>query len=127
MKRYLLLSIPFLLFACGKEPLVDVTSDMVGSWKHYTTAADYHIIRIYDDGQGVLEWYNADGLTKTTPQREWYIKDNRIYFGKAAFNGELYDIDEYPQTAAAEIINGKDTIYVGEQYCILDGSYYRGL
>ena len=118
-------AIVFLLFsACSKDPLTDHTDQMQGSWKHYTSETDYHVIYIYADGMGKLEWYNEKGLTKETKEREWKIKDNRIYFGNAAFNGEFYDITDYPSLTGAEILNGHDTIPAGGRYCQLDKSYY---
>ncbi len=124
MKNSLPILLLILLSSCGKEPLLDVTDQMQGSWKHYTTETDYTVVYIYTDGNGRLEWYNDQGLTKDTKEREWLIKDNRIYFGKVAFNGEFFDISEFPKTGGAEIINGYDTIPSGGRYCLLDDSYY---
>lgn len=114
-----------ILFAsCGKESLIEQTTQLQGTWKHYTSETNYHLVYIYTNGMGKLEWYNEKGLTKETKEREWKIKDNRIYFGSAAFNGELYDVTDYPSTAGSEIINGLDTIPAGGRYCLLDKSYY---
>ncbi len=110
--------------SCGKEPLMDVSTEMAGTWTHYSNETDHHILYINADGTGKLEWYNDDGLYKDTKVRDWYFKDNTMYFGKTSFNGELYDIIDYPVTAGSGFSNYYDTIPPGARYCILDDVYY---
>ena len=103
---------------------MDVSSDMAGTWTHYTNETDHHVLYINADGTGKLEWYNNNGLHQDTKIRDWYIKDNRMYFGKVTFNGEFYDIEQYPITAGSGFSNYYDSIPASSRYCILNDVYY---
>lgn len=124
MRNLLLIVIVLSLTGCKKELLLDKAPSMIGTWVHYSAPNTFHIIIVKEDGTGRLEWYNEGGLYKDTPYRDWYYKDNTMYFGKVALNGELYDIIEYPKTAGSTFENNFDVIPAGSRYCILENVYY---
>ncbi len=124
MRLILILSIIVLLQSCKKEPVLDSAPSLVGSWIHYSDNDAWHIIHIESNGEGTMEWYRNDKIFKDTKTRPWYVKDNTLYFGKATFNGELYDIIEYPILNSIESIQNLDTLKSGKEYMILDDLYY---
>lgn len=113
-----------LLLGCAKTPVLEASDVMVGTWKHFYGVRNSHTIYIYDNGSGKMEWEDNAEVSKGTKVREWYLEDNILYFGKGAFNGESYVIDEYPQVAWEELIVYYDTIPETKKYLILDGNYY---
>jgi hypothetical protein len=126
MKPIFLLSLFLMLLisACNKTPILDASTSMVGVWVHYTDNEDAHHIIIQSNGEGFMEWYIADKLSKQTKVRKWYLDNNILSFGKAAFNGESYTIEEYPMLSNTEEIIYYDTLYEGQRYILLDGIYY---
>ena len=124
MRWMILFCFSVLLLGCNKDPLLEAAPSMVGTWTHYSNVTDHHIIYINDDGSGKLEWYNDKGLYKETKERDWYIKENTLYFGKASFDGQLYRINDFPTTCTAGFANYYDSIPTGARYCKLDDVYY---
>ncbi|WP_070136757.1 hypothetical protein [Crocinitomix algicola] len=124
MKNILVFSVVIILFSCSKTPLLEQTDDLVGIWKHYNSKKHAHVLIISEDGSGKIEWEESGQIVKATKERDWYIKGNTLFFGKASFNGERYTVDEYPQVAWDEMINYYDTIHETKKYIILDGNYY---
>lgn len=112
------------LVSCKKEKLVDAAPSLVGTWKHYSATANWHIIEIYDNGEGKLQWYVDGKLEKFTKVRTWYMEDNTIYFGKLALNGELYEVIDFPAISGAEVIENYDTLKVGKRFMRLDDGYF---
>lgn len=97
---------------------------MEGSWIHFSSLTEAHRIVIKADGSGAMEWLKDGKVNRGTKSRDWYLKDNTLIFGKAAFNGESYEIDEYPTVTWTELIKYYDTIPEASRYIILDGHYY---
>lgn len=112
------------LFSCKKEPIHEAAPSMIGSWKHYSAEEDWHVIHVYEDGNGAMEWYRNNKLYKDTKTRPWLMKGNTMHFGKVALNGELYDIEAYPDSASTEFIVNHDTIPALTRFVILDGFHY---
>lgn len=119
---FLLLSI--LIISCKKETVQDAAPSLIGNWKHYSAQSDWHIIHINADGTGTMEWYANGELLEITKSRTWYFKDNTIYFGKIAWNGELYEVLDFPSTSIAESIQLFDTLKAGKRFMKLDKGYY---
>lgn len=122
--RNLLIILAFCLSGCKKENVLDSAPSLVGHWKHFSAAEDWHIIRINEDGNGTMEWYIGGKLYRDTKARPWMMKDNTLYFGKAAFNGELYEVEEYPAKSGSESVVNFDTLKIGARFINLDGNYY---
>jgi hypothetical protein len=123
--RYLfLISVSCLLFSCKKEKVADGAPSLIGSWKHYSATDAWHIIHIYDDSQGQMEWYTNGKLYKDTKVRTWYLKENTIYFGKMALNGELYEVIDFPSISLAESIQLFDTLKAGKRFMKTEDGYY---
>lgn len=128
MKQLLPFAILAVIFlSCKKEKLMDAAPSLVGSWKHYTATDAWHIIHIYNNSEGQMEWYTNGKLYKDTKIRTWYIKGNVIHFGKVALNGELYEVIEYPATNSTEKIELFDTLYAGKKFMQLDKGFYTEL
>jgi hypothetical protein len=127
MRKFLFILGLTTILACEKTPLLEASESMVGNWEHFSGPDDSHRIIINEDGTGYMEWRHDGELTKSTKTRDWYIDDNILALGKAAFNGEQYEIDKYPKYTFDEIIKYYDTIPAGGVYIILDGNYYVGL
>ena len=122
----MLLLLPFLMFySCNKDPLVDTAPSLIGKWRTYDNEGVGEQIEIYENGNGVIKTYTLDVENTSTKERTWYIDDNELHFGKAAFNGEFYDIDAYPQTASFTLDMGIDSIVAGERYIVLDKKNYK--
>lgn len=124
MKLWISIGLLIIFSSCNKEPLLDASPALVGNWTHYTDAETWHTLHVNSDGNGTMEWYTNSKLNKDTKERPWLIKDNTLYFGKVSFNGELYDIDAYPQLSGSTTIENYDTLSAGERFIILDGFYY---
>ncbi|NOQ73399.1 MAG: hypothetical protein GQ574_15445 [Crocinitomix sp.] len=124
MRKLLFLLVVLVLTACAKTPLLDASEAMVGTWIHYNSETDAHRIIIKEDGTGSMEWIADGEVSRATKIREWYLDDNILSFGKAAFNGESYEIDKYPTFTWDEIINYYDTIQEATRYIKLDNYYY---
>ncbi len=124
MNKFLYFAFTFLIIGCSKTPLLESSEAMVGTWIHYTAENDAHRIIINEDGTGSMEWIANGEVSRATKVREWYLDDNILAFGKAAFNGESYEIDKYPTFTWDEIINYYDTIQESSRYIILDDYYY---
>lgn len=124
MNKFLYFAFIFLIVGCSKTPLLESSEAMVGTWIHYTAENDAHRIIINEDGTGSMEWIANGEVSRATKVREWYLDDNILAFGKAAFNGESYEIDKYPTFTWDEIINYYDTIQESSRYIILDDYYY---
>lgn len=127
MRFALIVSVLLIVISCKKEPLLDAAPSLVGKWKHYSAADDWHIIHIKEDGNGSMEWYIDGKLYRDTKERAWFMKDNILHFGKAAFNGELYEVQTYPSISGSTQIKNFDTLQAGRAYIILDGNYYVGM
>ena len=110
--------------SCKKEKVIDAAPSLVGNWKHYSDEGNYHIIEIYDNSEGKMQWYVDNELEKFTKVRTWYMDDNTIYFGKIALNGELYEVIDFPAVSGSEVIENFDTLKVGNRFMKLDQSYY---
>ena len=126
MKILAALVIGFLLVGCSKTPLLESTDALEGIWIHYTSEVNYHKIIINADGTGSMEWFVDNKKSRATKVRDWYLDDNFLSFGKAAFNGESYMIDKYPTFTWEELIKYYDTIPATSYYMILDDYYYVG-
>jgi len=124
MKYSILLFLIILFISCSKTPILESSEEMVGSWIHYSSEIKAHKIIINADGTGSIQWLENGDATKSTKIREWYLDDNTLAFGKAAFNGESYSVDKYPTFTWDEIIKYYDTIPGSSRYIILDGFYY---
>ena len=86
MKKVLfLLVVVTVLVGCSKTPVLEVSEDLVGEWRHYTGVGNSHLIIINDNGEGHMEWEVDGKISKTTKTRKWYLDDNILSFGKAAF------------------------------------------
>ena len=105
--------------------MLEASEALVGNWEHKTAFADAHQIIINENGEGYMVWVIDGKNSKQTKIRKWYLDNNQLNFGKAVFNGEFYEIDEYPTTAFTELINYYDTILKDQRYIILDGNYYK--
>lgn len=114
----------FLAVSCKKDKLVDEAPSLIGNWTHFETADSGEKIEIKENGFGSITLISNGTAASKTKEREWFVKDNELFFGKAAFNGEFYTIDEYPKIAANDFINFFDTINVGNRYIILNDRYY---
>lgn len=114
----------FLGFNCIKTPVIEASDAVVGDWIHYTSETEAHRINISEDGTGNIEWIVGDKTTRATKIREWYLDENVLSFGKVAFNGEAYGIEDYPQVAWEEMTNYYDTVPELSRYMILEGRYY---
>jgi hypothetical protein len=124
MRTIILFSFPMLLTACKKETLLESAPSLVGNWKHYSGDGDYHIIEIFDTGDGKMQWYVDNELEKYTKVRTWYMENNTIYFGKIALNGELYEVIDFPAVSGSETIENFDTLKVGKRFIRLEEGYY---
>lgn len=124
MRKIYLIAAIIALAACSKTPILEASDSMVGTWEHFTDEDDSHTIIINEDGTGHMEWQIDGTLSRSTKVRDWYLDDNVLSFGKAAFNGESYEIDDYPAVAWEEIIKYYDTIPELSRYIVLDGNYY---
>ena len=112
------------VLGCKKTPVLEASEDVVGDWMHYTSETEAHRLVVSADGKGYMERLVDGTASRATKVREWYLDDNVLAFGKAAFNGEAYEIEDYPQVAWEEIINYYDTVPELARYMILDGLYY---
>lgn len=113
-----------LFISCKKETVLDVAPSLIGTWKHYSDEDNWHIIYIFDNGDGRMEWFVDGEKADFTKTRTWYMKDNTIYFGKVALNGELYDVIDFPSTSSSESIINFDTLKVGKRFMQLDEGYF---
>ncbi|MBI3135629.1 MAG: hypothetical protein HYZ14_13205 [Bacteroidetes bacterium] len=114
-----------LLFcSCKKETVHTAAPSLVGTWKHYSAADAWHIIYIYADSQGKMEWYTNNELYKDSKVRTWYMKDNTIYFGKMALNGELYEVIDFPVVSPSQSIELFDTLKAGKRFIRTDKGCY---
>ena len=116
-----------LIVSCKKTPVLESSEAVVGEWIHYSSTSEAHQINIAADGTGNIEWIYDGAVTRATKIRDWYLTDNILSLGKAAFNGESYEIDSYPQVAWEEMIQYYDTIPELSRYMIIDGVYYTEL
>ena len=124
--RGMYLLLPFLLLlSCNKDPLTEAAPSLIGKWRTYDNEGVGEQVEIYENGNGVIKTFDFDKENTSTKERTWYIKDNELHFGKAAFNGEFYDIDAYPQTAGSILPMGIDSILPGERYTVLDERNYK--
>jgi len=110
--------------ACKKEKLNDVAPSLVGVWKHYSSENDWHILHIYDNSDGKIEWFTKGKLQKDTKVRTWYMKNNTIYFGKLALNGEFYEILSFPVVSTSTSVHLFDTLYSGKRFIELKAGKY---
>lgn len=124
MKLFSIIFLVFLLFACKKTPLNEVSDSFIGIWKHYLSKSDAHTIVVLADGTGYMTSTYEGKESKPTKTREWFLEDNELFFGKVTFNGESYEVDKYPTFAWNQIINLNDTVPAGKKYVILNGNYY---
>jgi hypothetical protein len=124
MNKLFSLTLILIFVGCAKTPLLEASESMVGTWIHYSSETIAHRIIIKEDGTGSMEWMTDGEVNRATKIREWYLDDNILAFGKAAFNGESYEIDKYPTFTWDEIINYYDTIQESSRYIILDAYYY---
>jgi len=113
-----------MLISCKKETVADAAPSLIGTWKHYTSADECHIIYIYDNSEGKMEWYNEGQLYDDTKVRTWYLKNNTIYFGKVALNGELYEVLDFPSVSVTETVQLFDTLKAGKRFMKMDTGYY---
>lgn len=111
-------------FSCKKETLKDGAPSLIGTWKHYSATDAWHIIYIYENGKGKMEWFTKSKLNRDTKERTWYLKDNTIYFGKVALNGELYKVIDFPTTNSVENIENFDTLKANVRFMKLDEGYF---
>jgi hypothetical protein len=112
------------LVSCKKETVLEAAPSLIGTWKHYSSADDWHIIYVYDNGDGKLEWYVDNEIKKETVSRTWYLKDNTIYFGKVALNGENYEVIDYPAICQMQIIENFDTLKLNKRFMQLDEGFF---
>lgn len=124
MNKFFCCIIVLIAFGCSKTPLLEASEAMVGSWIHYSSESASHRVLIKEDGTGSMEWLKDGEVTRATKIRDWYLDDNILSFGKAAFNGESYKVDKYPTFTWEEIINYYDTIPESSRYVILEDFYY---
>jgi len=126
VKRVLisLILVVFLSLGCKKETVKDGAPSLIGTWKHYSAEDAWHIIYIYDNGEGRMEWYTNNKLHDDTKVRTWYLKNNTIHFGKVALNGELYEVTDFPTVSGSTTVELFDTLYAGKKYITLDNKYY---
>lgn len=113
-----------LVFSCKKENVKDEAPSLIGTWKHYSAADAWHIIYIYENGNGKMEWFTNSKLNKDTKERTWYLKENTIYFGKMALNGELYEVIDFPTTQSTQTIENLDTLKANVRFMKLDEGYF---
>lgn len=109
------------MVSCGKEAVQEEASSMIGTWVHYTSNEAWEKIIIDSTGYGKVEWYTNNKLHQETKEKQWFVKDNRLYLGKATFSINPYDIDTYPLVSASTEVQGYDTLVQGSKYCVLDG------
>jgi len=124
MKNIFVLVVILLLVACKKEDVKDSAPSLIGTWKHYSADDAWHIIHIYENGNGRMEWFTNSKLYRETKERTWYLKDNTIYFGKLALNGELYEVIDFPTISSTESVKNFDTLKVGKRFMQLDDGYF---
>lgn len=125
MKKILFIATLFILtVSCKKETVSEAAPSIIGNWKHYSENDAWHIIHIESNSEGRMEWYTNGKLYKDTKTRTWYMKNNTIYFGKLALNGELYEIIDFPVTSTSQTIELFDTLFAGKRYMKLDKGYY---
>lgn len=110
--------------ACKKETVDVAAPSLIGTWKHYSAADQWHILTIDANSEGKLEWYKEGALYKDSKVRTWYMKGNTIYFGKVALNGELYEILDFPQVSSSLSIELFDTLQAGKRYMKTDKGYF---
>jgi len=128
MRLLLLLFLSLILLSsCKKELVHEAAPSLVGTWKHYSAADAWHIIYIYDDSQGKMEWYTNGKSYKDSKVRTWYMKGNTIYFGKVALNGELYEIIDFPKESPSQSIELFDTLKPGKRFLKTDQGFYTEL
>jgi hypothetical protein len=108
------------LLSCGKEELSGAAPSMIGTWVHYSAVDAWEKISINSDGDGKIEWYTNGKLFRETKNKTWYVKTNRLFFGKATFNVNPYDIKEYPVLSPSTMIDGFDTLLQNRRFCVLD-------
>ncbi len=113
------------IFACQKEPAIELDSNFIGNWKHNRDANKTIILQIEEDSKGYIEYFENGSFKSDTQRRKWLIKKNKLYFGWLAAKDEKFSIDQYPNVASNLIINNYDTIFSGEKYLILDGNYFK--
>ncbi len=124
MNKIFAICLLLITFACERTPVLEASEAMVGEWLHFSDEDDSHRVVVSPDGTGYMEWFVDGKKSLTTKMREWFLDNNRISFGKVAFNGQAYDVDQFPKTAFDEKINFHDTVPEGARYIILDGNYY---
>ena len=126
MRKLWLILLLIAVSSCKKTPLLEVSDAMVGTWIHHTSENNAHKIMINADGTGSMEWIVDNKVSRATKVRDWYLDDNILSFGKAAFNGESYEITKYPTFTWDEMVKYYDTIPEASYYVILDDVYYVG-
>ena len=112
------------LISCSKEKLIIESPSLVGVWQHYSAMDAWEILIINTDGTGKVEWYTNNKLHEETKIKDWYVKENRLYFGKVTFALNPYDVTGYPQLSSQEEIIEFDTLKPLTRYIELNQLNY---
>ena len=83
-------------FSCQRERAAEVNPDFIGSWRHYDDPDDVHYIIIESNGQGFMEYYKDGQFDHDTQTRGWFIKNNKLVFGRITGKDESFHIDLMP-------------------------------
>lgn len=114
-----------LIFACQKEPAIEIDSNFIGDWKHNSTATNTVYLQIENDSKGYIEYFENGTFKSDTQRRKWLVKNGKLYFGWMSSKDEKFTIDQYPSIASNIIIHDNDTIGSGDYFMILDGEYFK--
>lgn len=121
---FLVILLMLLSFSCQKEKVYGVYPAMRGYWKHYTSEEAYRYLSIGGDSRGNIEYFNDPGDRHDTKERGWFIKKNKLVFGRLSGGDEVFIIDSLPKISTRYFISGYDTVNVSDAYMILDGGVY---
>ena len=129
--HFIILILPLLL-GCKKEKIVKAYPNLCGNWRHiyYSQSENSLIYRSFDmrDGNGRVREYKYTGgkfeqLTGDV-RRNWFIKDDYLYWRRTSSKKSAYKIDAYPIVSDTSYILGYDTIIAGKKIVRIDGAIY---
>ena len=112
-------------FSCQKKLVHKIYPEFVGRWRHIENSNEKWYIDIGKNSSGTITLYDSLSNFITAygenPHR-FRVKEgsNTLYFD---FFDKLH-INSCPTEATSEIIEGMDTIKLGETYMVLDENYF---
>jgi hypothetical protein len=124
------LSILFILttvFSCQRKAVHKVQEAFIGGWIHHDENGEHWYISIDNKSWGTITVYDANNNDLMrfgeNPHRWRYNEKKQLLTLRII--PDKFHINLLPTTATSMIINQKDTIQMGDTYCILDGMHFK--